>query len=379
MQILQTGAAPAAGKSKNQKPNTQDDADPEADEDLDDEGDGEENGGEKKAKAKKAAADSGLEDDDEPEGDEKKEDDGEEKSEDDDEAEADGDDDPDANLDDEDKKTRATFNPAQQAKFDKAVQKKARRIIDLKTELEEEREARASAEKERDEVRSTPPTAIAATADNPLAAVDDETKLDDELTKARKVRRFALANPDGAYVDTKTGQVVELQLEEGEKAPEGVSHFSKKRIGEILADTEELLNEHGPKRRTFLQDRAKAEADAVQEFPSLKNKNSEVALHVESQLRKYPALRAVSGIRLILADSFIGSHARAKAKAAAAAAKSGAGKSGDGARKAPPSPGGGTKPGKISGREKVTQGAMQTLARSGDDPDNAGLLALLKS
>ncbi len=359
MAILQTGtAAPAGGAKKKAKPAAVEDEDAEIEaeedgEDLEDEGDP---ASPKASQGKGVAkADDGLEDD-----------------------AADGEDDEgdDAELDEEDDETRASFTPAQQKKFDAAQAKKTRRILALREELQEEKQLRETAERERDEVRSNPPTALIPSAENPLADVEDEAKLDARLGDARKLRRFALANADGAYVDTKTGAVVELELEEGEKAPEGIAHFSKRRIGEILADTEELLNEHGPKRRKFLQDRTAAEADAVQEFPALKNRNSQVALDVEAQLRRSPALRSVPGIRLILADAFIGRHARAKAKAAL---KLGADKPGAGERKAPPSPGGGTKPGKISGREKVALGAQQTLAKTGDDPDNAGLLAILRS
>lgn len=310
------------------------------------------------------------------------EDDESEQSDDDDDADAAaGDDDPDAALDDEDKGVRAKFTPEQQAKFDRAVSKKTRRILELKTELREEQEAREAAESRATELEKNPAPAAVVSGDNPLAAIEDEPALDKKLGEARKLRRFALANPDGAFIDQKTGEVVEV--EDPENPPQGVVRFTKKRIGEILAETEETLQEHGPKHRKFLQDRAAAEADAVKTFPFLKNRNSAGYSAVETTLRHAPVLRSIPGIKHLLADAFVGRMVRLQQQQAQKKGqKSGSSsdlRSPPSERKAPPSPGGGARPPKVDAKKKVAGLAGKTLAETGDDPGDAALRAILKT
>jgi hypothetical protein len=286
--------------------------------------------------------------------------------------------DPDAALDDEDKGVRAKFTPEQQERFDKAVSKKTRRILELKSELADEQRERERIAAELEEARKSGPPASAPTADNPLADIEDEPKLDAKLADARKLRRFALANPDGAFIDKKTGEVVEV--EDPESAPDGLVRFSKKRIGEILAETEETLQEHGPKHRQFLQQRAAAEADAVRTFPWLKNKSSQGYVAVEATLRQAPQLRSIPGIKGLLADAFVGRAMRLGAQQQQQQGAAKGGKLGtESSRKAPPSPGGGARPPRIDGKRKAAGGALETVATTGDDPDNAGLRALLRS
>jgi hypothetical protein len=287
--------------------------------------------------------------------------------------------DADTSLDSEDKQVRAKFTPEQQARFDKAVSKKTRRILELKSELaDEQRERERLAAELETAGKSVTSAATVATPDNPLAALDDEAKLDTRLGEARKLRRFALANPDGAFVDKTSGEVVEV--EDPENPPANVVAFSKKRIGAILADTEEILQEHGPKHRKFLQDRAAAEADAVKQFPWLKNKTSQGYVAVEATLRAAPQLRAIPGIKHLLADAFIGRSVRLAAQQQAAKGKTESQKSKiENDRKAPPSPGGGARPARIAGAQKLAGQAAKTVADTGDDPDNAALRAILKS
>lgn len=254
---------------------------------------------------------------------------------------------------------------------------KAQRIVDLSTELQQERQARQAAEEELDKAGSVAPR---ATPDNPLADCQTEADLDKKLTDARKLRRFALANPDGAFVDKKTGGIV--TVEDPENPPEGVVRFDKSQIGKILADTEETLQEHGPKQRAFLQQKAQAEGLAVKEFPWLKNKGSQGYVAVEATLREAPQLRSIPGIRMLLADAFIGRMVREGAKQQQ---QQGRGTSGNTSRngkpppRAPATPAGSGRAPRVAGAQKHAEAAVTTVAKTGDDPNNAALKAILRS
>lgn len=270
-----------------------------------------------------------------------------------------------AGLEDEDQAVRAKLPPEMQKKFDRAVANKARRIVELQAELKAAQAALETAQ-------STPAKPIADPS-SPLAEVADEAQLETKVADARKLRRFALANPDGAFVDPKTGAV--LEDVDADDPPEGAVRFSKKRIGEILAETEELIQEHAPRHRQLLQARVAADAEAVRSYPWLKNKGAVGTQAVEATLKQAPQLRQLPGIRLLLADAFV---ARAYRQQLAAKAK---GKSAPAATaaKAPPSPAGTRPPPKTAAAAKRSAGQSEQLARTGDDPGNAALRAILNS
>lgn len=267
--------------------------------------------------------------------------------------------DPDSKLDKEDEALRKRFTPEQQKAFDRAMQKKARKIIELKTSLQERETALAQKDQQLDELSKLPPTAIAPTADDPLADVETEVELDKRVQNARQLRRWALTHTDGAPV------------KDGDKEFE----ITKERVGEILAETEEFLQDHAPRRRELLRLRQSTEAEALTTHPWLKDKNSQGSLAIETTLRQFPQLRTVPQIRLILADSVIGRLTRTKP----AAAGPGTGAGHKPIPKAPASPAGGNRPARVPGAAKAADKALQTVATTGRDPNNAALRAILQS
>ena len=267
--------------------------------------------------------------------------------------------DPDSKLDKEDEALRKRFTPEQQKAFDRAMQKKARKIIELKTDLQERESALAQKEHQLDELSKAAPAAAAPTADNPLADVETETELEKRVQNARTLRRWALTHTDGSTI------------KEGDKEIE----ITKERVGEILAETEEFLQDHAPRRRELLRLRQTAETDALQAHPWLKDKNSRGSLEIETTLRQFPQLRAVPQIRLILADSVIGRLKRTTA----AAAKAGTDATQRPIPKAPATPAGGNRPARVPGAAKATGKALETVAKTGRDPGNAALRAILQS
>ncbi len=272
----------------------------------------------------------------------------------------------------EDRKIRARFTPEQQKLFDKAMQKKARAQVALKTTLAEREQALTAAQQELETLRTQSPVTITPTAENPLANIEDETALDKRIIEARSLRRLALKFPGGTTVKNEAGEDVEVTPE---------------RIGEILAETEELIQEHAPKRRAYLHRRAAAEAEAVKEFPWLKNKQSEGYVAVEATLRNagHLRLRDIPDIKQGLADMYIGRAYRMKQKAEAAAKLAGkgpvagaAGARGNTPPKAPATPAGGTRPGKTAGAAAKASDAHKTLLKTGRDPGNTALMTIIR-
>lgn len=367
LQILNTGNAPATRTAKpaSAKADRAAIAAAEAEEDLDDDDTTAEDAGDETISDDAPAGEADASDGDEATDDTQATDTSEETN----DGTEDGADE-DTALDDEDREVRGGFTKEQQARFDKAVSKKTRRILELKTELREEQAAREAAEARAKDVEKSGGAARAVpTAADPLADIEDEAALDQKLTQTRQLRKFALANPDGAFVDAK-GNV--LDVADPENPPEGATHVGKKRIGELLAETEELLQQHGPARRAFLAQRATAEKQALADFPFLKDKKSQGYQAVEATLAYAPQLRSLPGIKHVLADAFIGRFVRMEEQK-----KAGARQPGAGTKKAPPSPGGAARPAKVDGKRKAAVTTGKTLADTGQDEGNAALRAII--
>lgn len=268
-----------------------------------------------------------------------------------------------AELDDEGKSARATFTPEQQKVFDREISKKARAAAQLKRELQARDQRLQELTSELEQAKASPPAPAVPTPDNPLADVADEAALEGRLRQARDLRRWLFRNPQGGT------------LGEGKDAIE----ISAERVGDLLADTEDILNQHGPARREFLRTNAQLEAEAANDYPWLKSKTSAGAVAVDTMLRQYgnTRLRDIPGIRGSLADLFIGQVIRANGKkkqpAAASAASTPAAPP-----KAPSVPSAGAnRPARASGPAAQRSSALKSVHETGDDPANQGLAALI--
>jgi len=269
-------------------------------------------------------------------------------------------------LDEEDAKARAKFTPEQQKQFDKAMAKKSRKTAEIKAQLDEREQSLTQLQTELEEARANPPATAAPTPDNPLLDVADEAALEERLTIARKRRRWARANLNGALLDAEDGKQVE---------------FTPEQVGEMLAEAEELIEEHVPARREFLRVRHTADQEAESAYPWLKNKATAGAVEIEKALRQYPQLGGlVPDVKLAMADMFIGRNMRLiKAQEAAKKAdpKSKATGKLPGVRKAPASPAGGTRPARVHAQAIQKKTAAKRFTETGHDQDNAALLAVL--
>lgn len=274
--------------------------------------------------------------------------------------------DPDTALDSEAQAARAKFTAEQQKLFDKAMGKKTKRIVDLRTQLQERESALTAAQAQ---LQQRAPASVAPTANDPFADVETEADLETRMRGWHELRQKALRNPKG------------FQLPNGDKEP---IEIDEQRAAEIVAESEHILMQAAPQRRAFLQQRAQIEAQAATVYPWLKDKNSPQTMQVEALVRQWPQLRSVPGIRLFIADALQTLHARAKAAqaaqkpAATTAAAGGAGKPKAQAPKAPSTPAGkGNRAPIVPAGRVIKAKAHQRLAETGDDPDNAALSELI--
>lgn len=284
--------------------------------------------------------------------------------------------DDDDDLDAEGKKARATFTPAQQRIFDREIAKVKRKAREAATTIETEVKTKAeqlatlTAEVERLRTAQPAPT-VAATTETPLAGVDDETELEKRLDQARLERRWALRHPQGGTVPDGNGGEIDITEEQA---------------AAMLANSEDLIEKHAPKRREFLKARAQGEQTAKAIYPWLADAKNEHTLAVDSVLRRYPVLREIfPDARLNLAHMLVGlqftQHQLAKAKQSTTA-KSGTGKpvaAHNSAPKAPASPAGGTRAPVVKAGQRTRQTAIKRFAETGEDSDGAALGALLSA
>lgn len=276
-----------------------------------------------------------------------------------DNADDDANDDDQADEDEEDeqddspaaKQARAKFTPEQQALFNKAMKKeRARRT----TEVASLQERLAQLEQQTATEKSPVP-ALTPTPENPLADVETEAQLEERIAGAKAWRQWLRLHPEGGT------------LGEGENAKEVTPEQARL----WLVQYEDILLDHAPARRAYLEKRKAADADALKVHPWLAKASDPRTLAVEAELRAFPALRTVPGVRALIADAHLTRAARAVAQKRSASAAGGATTGKTGVARAPQNPAAGaTRPPKASSGRLATK-AVETLRKTGDDPGNA--------
>lgn len=181
-----------------------------------------------------------------------------------------------------------------------ATQEKLLKRIDKITAKRREAEDRAEQlEAEMAELRArveaTPPITLAPTPDNPLADVETPEQLEQRVSIARKVRKWALANLEGGTVTNAQGEEV---------------YHEPAKVREYLANADEVLTEHAPRRQQWLQQRASTLPEAQAAYPALFKAGSQEQGVLREVLKSYPALKAIPNLELIVGDAIVGQQMR---------------------------------------------------------------------
>lgn len=144
-------------------------------------------------------------------------------------------------------------------------------------------------------------------SNTPYANLKDESEISEQVRVAREVRNWALTNLEGA-VDVPIGADNEGNVK--------TKDFSAAEIRRMLVDANNALEVHLPSRLQELREerqtevqrqdaevvRPKYEEITTEEYPDLKNPESELSQHVERALHAYPFLKRAPDGRLVAAD-----------------------------------------------------------------------------
>ena len=180
------------------------------------------------------------------------------------------------------------------------TQDKLLKRIDKITARRREAEERAEQlETELSDLRAkfdaAPPITLAPTPADPLADVETPEALEERISIAKKVRKWALENLEGGTVTNAQGEEV---------------YHEPSQVRQYLANADEMLTEHAPKRREWLTQRQAVVPEARIAYPALfKAGSPEQAMYRET-LKAYPALKNMPNLEMVIGDAIEGQKLR---------------------------------------------------------------------
>lgn len=162
----------------------------------------------------------------------------------------------------------------------------------------------------RAKIDSTPPVTLAPTPDDPLADIETPEALEERVEVAKKVRKWAMQNLEGGTVTNAQGEEV---------------YYEPAQVRQFLANADEVLTEHAPKRREWLGQRQAFVPEARTAYPALFQAGSPEQAMLRDTLKAYPALKRMPNLELIIGDAIEGQKLRfARLQAKQSGAKSSA-------------------------------------------------------
>ena len=192
-------------------------------------------------------------------------------------------------------------------------EKVQKRIDKLTARAKSAEEKVAAAEAELEKVRAEaaelreaggrPEIVTAPNAQNPLSDVSDASVLAERVNNAQAVKRWCIENPDGGTVRGSDGKEVE---------------FEPSQVRKMLADCEELLTVHAPRRERFLVENEAHTATARDVYPEMFKRGSEMEKQFQKLVKAWPEVTRFPDYHLVLGDYIAGFGARGGRKAAAA-------------------------------------------------------------
>jgi len=133
------------------------------------------------------------------------------------------------------------------------------------------------------------------TAEDPLSDMDSAEELEIKVSAAKKVRAWALQNPDGATVTN----------------PDGTERYvDRAEIARYIAQTDSLLTDHAPARREYLRQREAILPEAKSTYPELFKTGSAEHKVLVDTLKQVPALKRLPGYEMVIGDAMLGMSVR---------------------------------------------------------------------
>lgn len=215
-----------------------------------------------------------------------------------------------------------------------------------------------------------------------LETIDDPSTLERQKSQWSQLHRWAAQN------------LTAPEATLGEKV------YTTEEVGQIFAQTSQLLTEAAPRRAAYLAERAQFDAGTTQLYPWAADTKSPEGALLHRSLKEIPQLRSLPNARLIVADSIIGMKLRAKGikiddaliarltqeqarpakPALSPAARAAASAPAAAARRLPPSAPGrpGTVPPRATGREQIKHQALKRVNRgNASESDLAASIAAI--
>ena len=242
------------------------------------------------------------------------------------------------------------------------VPEKLLKRIDKLTAKRREAEERADTlETELSDLRAkldaSTPVQIVPTPSDPLADVETPDQLEERITIAKKVRTWAMRNLEGATVQNAAGEDV---------------YYEPSQVRDFLANADELLTEHVPRRKEWIAQRSQVVPEARAVYPQLFQSGTPESDMLRQTLRAFPQLKSMPNLEMVIGDAIEGQRlrfARAEAAHKKSASASSESKTPAKATSAPPSPAKGAKvPAKdIETRERAKNIYSRASSLKSDD------------
>jgi hypothetical protein len=191
-----------------------------------------------------------------------------------------------------DEESEEENKPKSLEKLEKRIDKLTRKRKEAETAAEQ---LRAENESLKAEVEKRSAIKLEPTAEDPLADIESADDLDAKVSAAKKVRSWALANPDGATV---TG-------------PDGTERYvDRAEMAKYIAQTDALLTDHAPSRREYLREREAILPEAKSAYPDLFKAGTQAHKVMVDTLKRVPALKRLPNYEMIVGDALAGMSAR---------------------------------------------------------------------
>jgi len=180
----------------------------------------------------------------------------------------------------------------------KGVQKRIDKLTALRKQAEEEAERlKGEVEELKTKVESNKTSEIVIKADEavPYANLNSIAEIEQEVVQARSVRRWCEENSHGVVVTNADGSETEYTSED---------------VKRIKLNAIDALEEHLPKRVTYIQTKAKVDSVAHKVYPWLKDKTSKERQIAETFLKAFPQLTRFPDYNMVIGDYIAGAKAR---------------------------------------------------------------------
>lgn len=213
--------------------------------------------------------------------------------------------------DDEEEKDEEEEKSDEESGEDKSISRLEKRIDKLTRRRKEAETAaeslRAENESLRAEVEKRSAIRLEPTPEDPLADIETATDLESKVSAAKKVRAWALSNPDGATVTN----------------PDGTERYvDRAEMAKFIAQTDALLTDHAPARKEYLRERESILPEARATYPDLFKPGTQQHQVLIDTLKQVPALKRLPGYEMVIGDALRGMQLRmeraAKSKEATA-------------------------------------------------------------